>query len=39
MLAAALAKLGQAAADHVMQIEPGFTIRGLTRLAYRDEVE
>ena len=42
MLAAALAKLGrvaEAAADHVLQIEPGFTIRGLTRLAYSDEVE
>jgi hypothetical protein len=40
MLAAALAKLGrvaEAAADHVLQIEPGFTIRGLTRLAYSDE--
>ena len=38
MLAAALAKLGRVAeADHVLQIEPGFTIRGLTRLAYSDE--
>jgi hypothetical protein len=39
MLAAAPRQARPTAADHVLQIEPGFTIRGLTRLAYSDEVE
>lgn len=41
MLAGALAMLGrpeaEAVANHVLQIEPSFTTRGLTRLAYTDE--